>query len=153
MKAAVVLAFLFIIAYADHHEGHHGNHTEEHGHHHAHHHGDPHAHGHGHPSHHGSVCNLPEESLASVVECVLQNITEEVRVKLQGVSQNLQCETILCGIQKFCQEHGTLENNSTDVFTHEQNVQLRHAFMGCRPQRVATAEEVVQEVSEAGPEA
>ncbi|XP_049272448.1 transcription factor Maf-like [Rhipicephalus sanguineus] len=160
MKAALVLAVLFVIANADHHEGHeghHGNHTDEHGHHHGHHHGHEHGHEqgheHGHPSHHGSVCSFPEEALATVVECVERNITDEVRGKLTAVSQRLECETILCGIKKFCQAHGTLEGNRTDVFTHEENVELRNAFIGCKPQPLATTESVVEHVSEAAAEA
>uniref|UniRef100_A0A224YMU1 Microplusin n=1 Tax=Rhipicephalus zambeziensis TaxID=60191 RepID=A0A224YMU1_9ACAR len=150
MKAALVLAVLFVIAYAaphhdgteghqhEGHEGHHCNHTDEQGHHRA---------------HHGSVCNLPEQSLAAVVDCVVQNVTEEIRGKLDNVKDGLECDTILCGIKKFCARDGTLENNRTDVFTHEQNVELRAAFMGCRPHPVVTSEESVQHATDATAEA
>ncbi|KAL1447834.1 hypothetical protein MTO96_044208 [Rhipicephalus appendiculatus] len=124
MKAALVLGVLVAIAYAaphhdgtegHQHEGHHCNHTDEQGHHRA---------------HHGSVCSLPEQSLAAVVDCVVQNVTEEIRGKLE-------------------RRDGTLENNRTDVFTHEQNVELRAAFMGCRPHPVVASEESAQHATEA----
>lgn len=77
----------------------------------------------------------------------------QVLEKLNRVSQGLQCETILCGIKKFCERDGTLENNRTDVFTTEQNQQLRVAFYTCRPQQVVPHEEAPQQVSEVAPEA
>uniref|UniRef100_A0A6G5A5S7 Putative microplusin-like 1 protein n=1 Tax=Rhipicephalus microplus TaxID=6941 RepID=A0A6G5A5S7_RHIMP len=140
MKAVLVLAVFFVIANSaphgateehqhEGHEGHHGDHIDEHG---------------RHRPHNGSVCNLSERSLAAVVECVVRNVTEEIRGKLERVKEGLHCDTILCGIKKTCDRDGTLENNRTDVFTHEQNGQLRVAFMGCRPQPMATSEESVQ---------
>uniref|UniRef100_L7LQQ6 Putative microplusin-like antibacteral peptide n=1 Tax=Rhipicephalus pulchellus TaxID=72859 RepID=L7LQQ6_RHIPC len=135
MKAALVLAIAFVIAYADHQEGTDGHEHGAHEHH--------HGHGHGH-GHHGSVCNFPPAALVTVVECVERNVTDQIRDKLAAVSQRLECDTILCGIQKFCQAHGTLEGNRTDVFTHEENVQLRNAFIGCRPQPVATTEDAAE---------
>ncbi|KAL1429215.1 hypothetical protein MTO96_016546 [Rhipicephalus appendiculatus] len=89
----------------------------------------------------------------TVVECVERNVTDEIRGKLAAVSQRLECDTILCGIQKFCQAHGTLEGNRTDVFTHEENIQLRNAFIGCKPQPVATTGDAAQQASEAAAEA
>ncbi|XP_065306779.1 uncharacterized protein [Dermacentor albipictus] len=146
MKVVLFLAILCVVAYADHEEGHNEEqHEGHHGHHHAHHHG--HHHG-----HHGSVCNLPAESLAAVVECVQQNVTQEVLQKLNRVSESVECDTILCGIRKFCERDGTLENNRTDIFTTEQNQELRVAFYGCRPQQVVTSE-APQEVSEVTSEA
>uniref|UniRef100_A0A224YCX5 Microplusin n=1 Tax=Rhipicephalus zambeziensis TaxID=60191 RepID=A0A224YCX5_9ACAR len=136
MKAVLVLAIAFVIAYADDHEGTEGH---EHG-------GHEHHHGHGH-GHHGSVCSFPPDALVTVVECVERNVTDQIREKLAAVSQRLECDTILCGIQKFCQAHGTLEGNRTDVFTHEENIQLRNAFIGCKPQQVATTGDAAQQAS------
>nr|XP_050037647.2 uncharacterized protein LOC126534405 [Dermacentor andersoni] len=156
MKVVLFFAILCVVAYADHeeghneeqHEGHHGNHTEGQGDH-AHHHAPHHGHHHG---HHASVCNLPEDSIAAVADCVQQNVTQEVLQKLNQVSASVECETILCGIKKICERDGTLENNRTDVFTAEQNQELRVAFYGCRPQQVVTSE-APQQVSEVTPEA
>ncbi|KAL3180552.1 hypothetical protein MRX96_009099 [Rhipicephalus microplus] len=97
--------------------------------------------------------DLPDASLAQVVGCVVQNVSAEIREKLEGVKDGLQCDSILCGIKKFCERDGTLENNRTDVFTHEQNAELRSAFMGCRPQQVGTSQESVQHATEATAEA
>ncbi|KAL1441989.1 hypothetical protein MTO96_000987 [Rhipicephalus appendiculatus] len=54
-----------------------------------------------HRAHHGSVCSLPEQSLAAVVDCVVQNVTEEIRGKLERVKDGLECDTILCGIKEI----------------------------------------------------
>ncbi|XP_065306780.1 uncharacterized protein [Dermacentor albipictus] len=104
------------------------------------------------PLHLSLSSDLPAESLAAVVECVQQNVTQEVLQKLNRVSESVECDTILCGIRKFCERDGTLENNRTDIFTTEQNQELRVAFYGCRPQQVVTSE-APQEVSEVTSEA
>uniref|UniRef100_A0A023FXI8 Putative his-rich 1 n=1 Tax=Amblyomma parvum TaxID=251391 RepID=A0A023FXI8_AMBPA len=135
MKAAIVFAVLCAIACADHEEGHHDGHQHAAGHHH----------------HHGSVCSLETEQLRAVVNCVQQKVQQEVLDKLNAVRQRLECEDIFCGIQKFCQRDGTLENNRTDVFTHEQNQQLREAFHSCRPEHHST-EAAHSEATEATPQ-
>uniref|UniRef100_A0A023FYI7 Putative his-rich 1 n=1 Tax=Amblyomma parvum TaxID=251391 RepID=A0A023FYI7_AMBPA len=139
MKAVIVLAVLCAIACADHEEGHH-----EEGHH------GGHEHAAGHHHHHGSVCSLPTEQLRTVVTCVEGKVDPEVLRKLNAVAQQLQCENIFCGIQKFCERDGTLENNRTDVFTADQNQQLRVAFHDCRPEHHST-EAAHPEATEAAP--
>uniref|UniRef100_A0A6M2E3G3 Putative his-rich 1 n=1 Tax=Amblyomma tuberculatum TaxID=48802 RepID=A0A6M2E3G3_9ACAR len=128
MKAVILLAILCAVAYADHHEGH----DHDHGHHH-----EGHAEGH-HHAHHGSVCGLPDDALRSVVQCVEGRVDQEVLGKLNAVSEQLECGDIFCGIKKFCERDGTLENNRTDVFTADQNQQLRRAFYECRPGQTTT---------------
>uniref|UniRef100_A0A023GCY0 Putative microplusin 1 n=1 Tax=Amblyomma triste TaxID=251400 RepID=A0A023GCY0_AMBTT len=141
MKAVILLAALCAIVYADHHEGHEGHEGHE-----DHHHG-------GHHDPHGSVCRLEDDVLRQVVTCVEGKVDEEVLGKLNRMRQQLECDSVFCGIKKFCQRDGTLENNRTDVFTTEQNQQLRQAFHDCRPAHTHSEESAHPAAEAAAPEA
>ncbi|XP_077560066.1 uncharacterized protein LOC144174958 [Haemaphysalis longicornis] len=138
MKAVFLLALICAVAYANDEEQH--SHEsqeqqEQHEHHHHHHH-------HGHHNH--SVCQLNDEHLQLVLDCVGRNLTAEVNEKLNQVRAHLECETVLCGIRKVCHKNGgTLEgghrDNQTSVFSEEDNRALRAAFYNCRPDDAAHA--------------
>lgn len=136
MKAALVLAIAFVIACADQHDGTEEQHNEDH------------------EDHRASLCDLNLYGLATVLDCIHRNITDEIRGKLAAVSERLQCDDIYwCPAHKFwasklCQEQDTLEGMRTDVFTTEENTKFINALIGCKPQQVIKTEDPAEQASQ-----